>query len=409
MKIGYLCSDFDIPLYGHEGCSVRIREFTNALVDEGHDVFLLCAELGKVTPVTVKARVIEVSRSRLNELLFRTLDEEAIWSHDLERDLRLIMHNFWIQGEASNIIAAERPDVLYEVYALFGSGGIDLARRHGITHILEVNAPLCMEQAGYNKFPLHQSAQALEDELYRSADAVVVVSEWLRDFIVKRGASVENVHVIENGVAERLFASPESRRDTRAQLGFVNGERVVGCVGTYQYWHDTNGLIDAFADVAGKDHSARLLLVGDGPERPEAERLIDRLGIRERVIVLGAVPHERVPGLIAAMDVAVAPFKWRRDHLYGSPMKLFEYMAAGTPSISTAIEQTLDIIEHERTGWLYPPGDQTALSGLLETVLVNPGMARAVGDAGRERIMNTYTWRTLAARAVTIAEGLIAR
>ncbi len=90
-------------------------------------------------------------------------------------------------------------------------------------------------------------------------------------------------------------------------------------------------------------------------------------------------------------------------------MKLFEYMAAGTPSISTAIEQTLDIIEHERTGWLYPAGDQPALSRLLDTVLANPGMAREVGNAGRERIMGTYTWRTLGNRAVTIAEGLISR
>jgi glycosyltransferase involved in cell wall biosynthesis len=409
MKIGYLCSDFDIPLYGHEGCSVRIREFTNALVEQGHDVFLLCAELGKPAPVTVKARVIGLKHSNLNRLLFRTLAEEAIWSHDLERDLRLVMHNLWLQGEASSIIADERPDALYEVYALFGSGGIDLAHRHGIPHILEVNAPLCIEQAGYVKFPLHRSAQTIEDEIYRSANAVVVVSEWLRDFIVKRGANVENVHVIENGVAERLFASPESRGSTRAQLGLVDGERVVGCVGTYQYWHDTNGLIEAFAAVAGTDRRARLLLVGDGPERPQAESLIDRLGIRGRVIVLGAVPHERVAGLVAAMDVAVAPFKWRQDHLYGSPMKLFEYMAAGTPSISTAIEQTVDIIDHERTGWLYPPGDQTVLSRLLETVLENPEMARAVGNAGRKHIMSTYTWRTLADRAVTIAEGLISR
>src|SRR5437016_3766597 len=108
MKVGYICSDFDIPLYGHEGCSVRIREFTNALVEQGHDVFLMCAELGKHTSVTVKARVIELRHSPLNSALFRVLDEEAIWSHDLDRDLRLIMHNLWLQGEAASIIAAEK-------------------------------------------------------------------------------------------------------------------------------------------------------------------------------------------------------------------------------------------------------------------------------------------------------------
>ena len=407
MKIGYVCSDFDIPLYGHEGCSVRIREFTNALVEQGHDVFLLCAELGNPTPVTIKARVIDLQRSYLNSLLFRTLDEEAIWSHDLERDLRLVMHNLWLQGEAASIIAAEQPDVLYEVYALFGSGGIELAHRHGIPHILEVNAPLCIEQAGYVKFPLHRSAQALEDEIYRSADAVVVVSEWLRNFIVNRGA--EEVHIIENGVAERLFGAPVSAREARSRLGLVNDERVVGFVGTYQYWHDVNGLIESFAKLAVHNRRTRLLLVGDGPERPQSEDLIDRLGIRDSVIMVGAVPHERIPELIAAMDVAVAPFKWREDHLYGSPMKLFEYMAAGKPSVSTAIEQTVDIIDHERTGWLYPPGDEAALTRVLEAVLGNPDRARIVGEAGREFIMRTYTWRALADKAVAIAEDLISR
>src|SRR6266542_468741 len=409
MKIGYICSDFDIPLLGHEGCSVRVREFTNALVELGHDVFLLCAELGKPTGVTVKARVIELKPRHLDALLFQAIEDKAVWAQQLERDLRLIMHNLWLQGEGASIVAAERPDILYEVYALFGSGGISLARRHGIPHILEVNAPLCIEQAGYIKFPLHRPAQVLEDEIYRQTDAVVAVSGWLRDFIVKRGARAEAVHVIENGVAERLFRAPASGRDVRSALGFARGHRVVGFVGTYQYWHDVDGLIEAFARVAETDPTVRLLLVGNGPDRPQAEALIDRLGVRRRVVMVGAVPHEQIPELIGAMDVAVAPFKWRADHLYGSPMKLFEYMAAGKPSVSTAIEQTVEIIEHERTGWLYPPGDVEALTGILAPVLGNPEQARAVADAGRDRIMQSWTWRALANRAVAIADGLLSR
>lgn len=409
MKICYVCSDFDIPLYGHEGCSVRIREFTNALVEQGHDVVLLCAELGKRTAVTVKARVIELNRDHLNTLLFRALEEEAIWGHDLERDLRLIMHNLWLQGEGAAIIAAEQPDAIYEVYALFGSGAISLSRKLNIPHILEVNAPLCMEQAGYIKFPLHRSAQVVEDEIFRSTDAVVAVSAWLRDFIVDRGANAKNVHIIENGVAERLFGAPASGNGARSRLGFAAGDRVVGFVGTYQPWHDVPGLIQSFAKFAANDAAARLLLVGDGPDRPQAATLIDRLGIRDRVVMVGAVPHEQIPEMIAAMDVPVAPFKWREDHLYGSPMKLFEYMAAGKPSVSTAIEQTVDIIDHGRTGWLYPPNDDAALARILETIFDDPELARSVGAAGRDFIMQTYTWRALGDRAVAIADGLISR
>lgn len=405
MKIGYICSDFDIPLFGHEGCSVRIREFTNALVEQGHDVFLLCAELGDRTGATVKARIHELEPQGLERLAFGILEEEPVWNEHLERDLRLILHNLWLQSDPDGIVARERPDVLYEVYALFGSGGIELARRHGIPHILEVNAPLCIEQAGYIKFPLHRTAQVLEDEIYRSSDAVVAVSEWLREFIIGRGARAEDVYVIANGVAERLFAHP-ALGDAVRHAYALDGKRIVGFVGTYQPWHDVDGLLDAFADVVREDDRAHLLLVGDGPERPRAEEIIGRLGIGGAVTLTGAVPHERIPEFIAAMDVAVAPFKWREDHLYGSPMKLFEYMALGIPSISTAIEQTTEIIDHGRTGLLYPPGDRERLVEAIRTLLADPERAREMGAAAREGILRDYTWRGLADTAVKIAEQL---
>lgn len=408
MKIAYICSDFDIPLFGHEGCSVRIREFTNALVEQGHEVFLLCSELGERTDATVKARILELAPSGLDRLAFGILEEEPVWNEQLERDLRLILHNLWLQGDPDGIIARERPDVLYEVYALFGSGGIELGRRYGIPHILEVNAPLCIEQAGYVKFPLHKTAEVLEDEIYRSSDAVVTVSDWLRDFVAERRATADDVHVIANGVAERLFDDVGSGERIRRELG-LESKRVVGFVGTYQPWHDVDGLLDAFADVRRTRPDAHLLLVGDGPHRRSAEERIGRLGTGDSVTMVEAVQHEQIPAYIAAMDVAVAPFKWREDHLYGSPMKLFEYMAAGKASICTAIEQTTQLIDHGRTGWLYEPGDRAALAEALAALLAQPDRARAMGEAGRREIMAKYTWRALAGDAVAIAERLIRR
>src|SRR5207253_8092368 len=117
-----------------------------------------------------------------------------------------------------------------------------------------------------------------------------------------------------------------------------------------------------FARLAANDQDVSLLLVGDGPGRRAAQEKAAALGVASHVVSTGAVMHERIPDLLAAMDVAVAPFVWKEDHLYGSPMKLFEYMAAGLPSVSTAIEQTTQIIDHGRTGWLCPPGDYVALA-----------------------------------------------
>jgi glycosyltransferase involved in cell wall biosynthesis len=316
------------------------------------------------------------------------------------------MQNIWLRGDNDGIVNRERPDVLYEVYALFGYGGLALARRYGIPHILEVNAPLCIEQEGYKRFTLTETAQLMEDAIPAESDALVAVSDGLRDHFVSRGVDKSRAYVIPNGVADRLFSVVNSGEAVKSELGLA-GKRVVGFVGTFHPWHDVDVLLDAFARLAGRDPDLALLLVGDGPGRQAAQTRAEALGVLDSVVFTGAIVHDRVPQLIAAMDVTAAPFKWSEDRFYFSPMKLFEYMAAGRPSVSTAIEQTTQIIDHGRTGWLCPPGDASALADGLSELLYTPRLAEAVGAAGREKIMREFTWRGLARKAVEIASGLM--
>ncbi|HKP17025.1 MAG TPA: glycosyltransferase family 4 protein [Gaiellaceae bacterium] len=405
MKIGYLCSDFDIPLYGAEGCSLHVRDVADALVAQGQDVFIVCPELGS-GPAPTNARVYDLQPSGADAAEWRALAEEpAVLAGNLERDLRLIAYNHWLKGAGSAIVERERPDVLYERYSLFGSAGLELSRRYGVPLILELNTDLRLEQDGYDKFVLGQTAEAVESELFRGAAAIVAVSGWLGEWAVSRGADRDRVHVIPNAVDERLFAQRVSGEEVRAKYG-LDGSPVVGFVGSFQPWHDVNGLLDAAVHLREDRPTLRLLIVGGGDGRRDAEAAAERRGLADAALFTGRVPHDETPPLLAAMDVAVAPYSGGLE-LGFLPLKLFEYMAAGRPTVAAAVGEIGRLIEDGETGLLYPPGDGRQLADCIDTLLADRDLARRLGDAARAKVLRDHTWRAVAERIKTLAESLL--
>jgi glycosyltransferase involved in cell wall biosynthesis len=406
MKIGFLCSDIDIPLFGDEGCSIHVRDFTDALVDSGHDVFIVCPSLGENTDVEIKSRLYHLQPRGLDALGWSLLEAEpVIQNNQLERDLRSTAYNFWLQSEGSSILAREKPDLLYERYSLFGWGGIELARRHGIPLMLEVNDPLCREQAGYEKFTLTTMAERMEREIICGADAVIAISTWVKNWVVSLGVDEQNVHVVPNGVSLKLFADRSNSQTVRQRYN-LGTERLIGFVGSFQRWHDVEGLLQAFSMLYADDHNLRLLLVGDGDQREALEESCLQLGLGSAVIFTGSVPHESVPEYIAAMDVAVAPYNWKED-FYGSPLKLFEYMAAGKPTVAAAIGQIEEVIEHGKTGWLYPSGNHEKLAHGLASLLYSPELSSEMSQAASQKILTDHTWKAIGARVMNLADQLL--
>lgn len=402
MKIGYVCSDVDIPILGHEGCSVKIREFTDALVELGHQVFILCSWVGDGGGEIPKAPIYHVRPRGLDAQAWQLLWEEpTVLNNHLERDLESLLHNYWLQSEGAELVEREQPDLLYECYSLFGYAGANLARRFGLPLVLEVNSPLVQEQAGYNKFPFSRTADALEPEIFRAADAVVAVSDWVRDYVVSRGAHPARVHTFANGVGEH-FCRDVSGDAVRARHGLAE-KQVLGFVGSFHWWHDVEGLLEAFRLLRPRYPNLRLLLIGHGPTRERATALAAELGLGEDAIFTGNVPHREIPQYVAAMDVAVAPFRSQlAEELYGSPMKLFEYMAVGTPTVSTAIGQVSQIIEDGETGLLYPAEDAEALAAAMARLLDDRDLASHIGEAGQSYVRRQYTWEAIVPRILEL-------
>lgn len=295
------------------------------------------------------------------------------------------------QHQARPLLQQLRPDAVYERYSLLGTAGNELARELKIPHILEVNAPLSEEHARHRGSAFAQTIRAAERRILAAADQVISVSEPLKQWIVGMGINADRVTVVPNGVNLKRFNTPAG--DVRSRLG-LDDRPVVGFVGTLKSWHGTAALIRAIGLMArerGADNAPHLLIVGDGPQRERLEEVAREDSITDLTTFTGMVPHDEMISYITAMDIAIAPYDAMPD-FYFSPLKLFEYMAAGRPIIAAGIGQIEECIRDGETGLLYPPGDIPALARTIGHLLDDPERARALGHAALAEARTHRSW-----------------
>ena len=364
MKILYICAD-GIELAGNTGGAIHMRSFIRALGEAGHTVSAVssCASSLPALEADLHARVYAAPRAPWNHTLSHAI---AAGNRVLGRPTRhnpdpvRVLHNFTFLKTASAVAQRLEPDFIYERYTLWSLAGLWLARVRAIPLVLEVNAPLAYEQkqyrAGLTCPPL---ARWVERSIWRRADLVLAVSEPLRRWLEKARVDSGRVRTLPNAVDTRLFHRDLDSQAIRRRLN-LEGRFVVGFAGSFRSWHGVEFLVSAFRDFHGADPSTHLLLVGDGPLRPRIEKAIREAGLEQAVTFAGAVAHEKVPLYLAAMDAAVAPYP-ALEEFYYSPLKLFEYMAAGRAVVASRVGQVADVVEDGKTGLLFEPGDRQSL------------------------------------------------
>jgi glycosyltransferase involved in cell wall biosynthesis len=408
MRILYVCSDFGIPVFGHKGASVHLRAMACALRALGHDVTV-------VSPATQRDGNHEFD-VRVHTLALEEAHEQIV--HELRRVDRGMQtfesgHAPRLGYEVRNLLYAQtvaaapphftppKVDLVYERYALFGSGGLALARRLEVPHLLEVNAPLVDEQDRARGLQLRKAALQIEKRVWCGSDAVLVVSEALGDHARRLGVAHERLHVVPNGVDAQRFTLPApTRADVRKHYDVVAAE-VIGFVGSLKSWHGTDVLMQAFARLHRKRAAARLWLVGDGPMRESLQRQAGACGVADAVTFMGAVDHARVPELVAGMDVAVAPYL-PHANFYFSPIKVYEYMAAGVPIVASRLGEITPLADADLVTGV-DAGDESGLAAALEQTLDGSQSSSARARRARDWVRQARTWEANARRIVDLA------
>lgn len=391
MRIAYLTTDFGIPVYGNKGASIHVRELSAALTAQGHQVEIITSRAGGDAPDGFDLPVHEMPLAKPERLLAGLLQDDPSVSEPMGKEIRSMLYSATLRSRALPLLEHFLPDAIYERYALLGTGGVELARALRIPHILEVNAPLSEEHAQYRGSAFGQTIRAVERNVLGAVDHVVSVSRQLRDWIIDTGVSPNRVTVVPNGVNIERFSNigPEMR----AELG-MDERPIVGFVGTLKAWHGTVTLIRAVGLLArerGINKAPRLLIVGDGPQREYLVEVAAEEGITALTTFTGTVAHDAVPPYIGAMDIAVAPYD-ATTNFYFSPLKLFEYMAAGRPVIAASIGQIVECIRDGENGLLYTPSNIPALAQQIARLIDDPDTARALGRAAQEETRTTRSW-----------------
>lgn len=370
MKLVYVNADNGVPVFGDKGASVHIQEMVRAFRSLDCEVRIVTARMGDDQVGDLAALTESVRGPDRSSTLVDREDKERLYVETASRiEARLVaLHRVWPF------------DMIYERYSLWSAAGVRAARRLGIPCVVEVNAPLVEEQADYRKLALEDTARDIEAEVFLRADALVVVSKPLGKYVVGKGAAPERVHVAGNAVDTVRFHPGAVSADVPS---IPDDAFVIGFSGSLKRWHGVDILLAAFRDLKYRMPEAHLLIVGDGPKRGWIEGFIEGAWLEGAVTMTGWQPHDALPGLIARMDVATAPYPESDNH-YFSPLKLFEYMAVGRPIVASRIGQTAEVIADDWNGVLVPPGDTGALAEALIRLQTDPACARRLAIAAAE-------------------------
>lgn len=360
MRLLYLCADGGISLRGTKGASAHVRQVTAALARRGHEVTVAC----------------------------RRFDGDCRPSADVETALMPgdeSAHAEWLHA----LVRRRAVDAVIERYSLASGPGHHVAAAQQIPLVLEVNAPLVDEAARFRGLRDAPLRRAREAALLRAADAVVAVSEAIAAHCRAAGVAGDRIRVIPNGVDAAAFAGTDGTA-VRLRLGLSPADPVVGFCGSLKPWHGVDVLVDA---VALLGPGPTLLVVGDGPESAAVRARARALGLAAATVMTGGVPHDAVPGHLAAMDVGVAPYR-AMDPFYFSPLKVVEYLAAGLPVVASDLGSLRDLTPLVE---VVPPDDAPALARALAALLADPPARRRLGDRGRA-FAATRTWDGVAQR-----------
>ncbi|MEH6813777.1 MAG: TIGR04063 family PEP-CTERM/XrtA system glycosyltransferase [Motiliproteus sp.] len=399
MKVVHVL-DHSIPL--HSGYTFRTRAILNNQRLQGIDTCHVTSP---------KQGQSEAAEETHDQLRFYRSPEIGRWlaSMPLFNQLAVIPA---LKRRLLEVIAKEQPNIIHaHSPALNGIAALWAAQQTGLPLVYEVRA--FWEDAAVNHGSCtsnslrYKLTRAMETYVLKRANAITCICEGLKSDIIARGISEDKITTIPNAVDLDQFSLLTEKSPQLLQTLALENKPVIGFVGSFYEYEGLDLLIKSLSLLADRLPELRLLLVGGGPQDTQLKALVRELGLEEKVIFTGRVPHQDVNDYYSLIDLLVYPRKSMRLTELVTPLKPMEAMAQGKLVLASDVGGHRELIRNQDNGFLFRADDAIDLAANVDRIISQNSNWAAVIASGLEFVKQERNWSYSVSRYHPIYQTLV--
>ena len=285
------------------------------------------------------------------------------------------------------IVKEKNITLIYERYSLFMFASVWWAKRHNLPIVLEINDSCQVQRV--RSLTFKKLAAKIEGWIFKNSTGLVFISTRFKEVAEQAYGDIENSVVSPNGAdLDKFIINETSGLALRSKLGIEN-KIVLGYVGAFVHWHGIDWFVDLACQKLKETPELVLLLVGDGVAFEDIKNRVIEAGVESQVILPGKVPHHEVSSFLSAMDLGILP----DSNDYGSPMKLFEFMAMGKGMIAPDFSPIVEVVQNNETSWLFPASNKQACIDKVFEIVNDRKAHKEVGENARAYIESERQWK----------------
>ncbi|HMU64518.1 MAG: TIGR04063 family PEP-CTERM/XrtA system glycosyltransferase [Nitrosomonas sp.] len=392
--------DHSIPL--HSGYTFRTRSILKAQRALGWETFhLTSTKQGLTNSLEEVIDNFHFYRTPVNNRFINTLpiiNQIAVMTSLTQR--------------LNEVVDIVKPDILHAHSPVLNAiPALYVGNKKGIPVVYEVRAfweDAAVDHGTSNAGGLrYRLTHGLETYALKRANAITTICEGLRNDIVERGIEAHKVTTIPNAVDLAQFSMNHSIDQSLKQRLGLQDKRVIGFIGSFYAYEGLEILLRSLPSLLPIYPNLQLLLVGGGPQENFLKQTAQTLGIQDKVIFTGRVPHEQVEKYYDLIEVLVYPRLSMRLTDLVTPLKPLEAMAQGKLFIASDVGGHRELIRDGETGLLFKSGDPDALAKKIIYLLNTPDLWKSLIQAGRAYVENERNWQNSVARYKTVYNQLL--
>jgi glycosyltransferase involved in cell wall biosynthesis len=338
---------------------------------------------------------VQVIPSRRRLYLFRECQS-------LSYNLRFALH-VWLR------FRGRMPRMLYQRHGRFVFVGALLSWLTRTPLVLEYQSSEVWLAKNWDPARFRPWLRLCEELSIMASSQIIVLSEALREELLARGYPAQKIIINPAAVDPERFYPACGGEKVRQQLGLAPHHTLVTFSGSFSYYHGVSVLAQTITSLLKRRseepvlENLRFMLIGDGLLRAETEEGLSKVKGSQAVIFTGLIPHANVPAYLDASDILVSPQIPNADGqpFFGSPTKLFEYMAMGKAIVASDMDQLSSVLSHGNTAWMVTPGSDTELANAIEYLAGRPELRSLLGRNARAAALESHTWRQNALRLLS--------